>query len=225
MKRLFTCILALFAVTPLLNAQSFKFVDDISYAKKVWVAETTNDIHADVVNLTAMPLALSWKLISSDLTLDSVSICDNFNCYKGSETQQASSPVALAPNEPTTFLKVQIPTYLPTKGIIKYLIYATNEGELSGREFTFELVEEASSVSDVVVLNSVVTPNPVESSFTIKGYANYRLSVYDINGVVVKEVSSISDAQTIYTNDLASGVYNVQLVHGNRLINTRFVKQ
>lgn len=167
MKRFFY-VLFLLSIAPCITfAQSFKFQDDQTYAVHQWEAESNNDIKAYVINLTNMPLSMSWKLVSA--TIDTFTICDNETCLEGSHPGRTSM-TALPPNEPIEFLKVSVATYLPKSGKATYLVYATNEGEASGKEFTFEITSTPVSVQEEVETRNsfIVMPNPVADFFLLR---------------------------------------------------------
>lgn len=224
MKRIFTLILALVAVHTVAYSQSFKFVNEERYSKVVWQPQSYNDNHADVINLTSAPLGLSWKLISTTMSYDWYSICDNETCLNGSAPGRAST-TKIVPNEPITFLKVQVPTEMPVSGIVKYLVFPTDEGELAGSEYTFEIVSEPSSVSETEELEGLIAPNPVSATFSLKGYAGSTLTISDVTGRVVLNTSLNNDNETIDASQFTSGIYIIHLMNGNKSTVSRFVKE
>jgi len=224
MKRL-VYVLSFLLLTPVLsNAQSFKFVDDKTYASLEWQAESPNDIHADVVNLTAEPLSMSWKLISS--TIDSFTICDNEFCLEGTAPGRTSM-TKLPPGQVITFLKVSVATYTPKNGKATYLVYATNEGEMSGKEFTFEIKSGAVSVVEEAETSSnfTITPNPISDQMTISGHQGAMISIYDINGSLVFSSQLQSDEEVISTTQLIPGLYSVKMTKGASILFSSFVRQ
>ncbi|MBK7987648.1 MAG: T9SS type A sorting domain-containing protein [Ignavibacteria bacterium] len=224
MKRFFY-VLFLLSIAPCITfAQSFKFQDDQTYAVHQWEAESNNDIKAYVINLTNMPLSMSWKLVSA--TIDTFTICDNETCLEGSHPGRTSM-TALPPNEPIEFLKVSVATYLPKSGKATYLVYATNEGEASGKEFTFEITSTPVSVQEEVQTRNsfIVMPNPVADFFSIKENQGADVAIYDINGTLVYSSTIQSDNQIVNTSNFAAGVYSVKLSHGSTVQFTSFVKQ
>lgn len=224
MKRIFTVILAFVALHTVAFSQSFKFVNEERYSKVIWQPQSYNDNHADVINLTAAPLGLSWKLISTTLPSGSFSICDNETCLGGDAPGRAST-TKIEPGEPITFLKVQVPTELPVSGITKYLVFPTAEGEIAGLEYTFEIAESASSVSETEELSNLIAPNPVSTSFSLQGYAGSTLTISDVTGRTVYQISLNNEIETIDASKFQSGVYIIRLTSGNKSTISRFVKE
>ncbi len=224
MKRIFTVILALVALHTVAFSQSFKFVNEERYSKVVWQPQSYNDNHADVINLTVTPLGLSWKLINTTLPYTSFSICDNETCL-GGEAPGRASTTKIEPGETITFLKVQVPTETPISGIVKYLVFPTAEGEIAGLEYTFEIVESSVSVTETEELSNLIAPNPVSSTFSLRGYAGSTLTISDVTGRTVYQVSLNNDYETIDASKFLSGVYIIHLTNGNKSTISRFVKE
>lgn len=224
MKRCFYMLFLLSIAPCITYAQSFKFQDDKTYSVHQWEPETNNDIKAYVINLTNMPLSMSWKLISA--TIDTFTICDNETCLEGSHPGRTSM-TALPPNEPIEFLKVSVATYLPKNGKATYLVYATKDGEASGKEFTFEITSTSSIDNEEVqpARTFEVIPNPVADFFSIRGNKGAEIAVYDINGTLVYSTTLQSDNDNINTSSFTSGVYSVKLSHGSVTKFTSFIKQ
>lgn len=224
MKR-FLYILSFLVLTPFLShAQSFKFVDDVTSAVHVWEENSNNDIKAHIINITATPLSMSWKLLSS--TIDTFTICDNETCLEGTAPGRTSM-TKLPPNEPIEFLKVSVATYTPKNGKATYLVYATNDGEMSGKEFTFEIKSGEVSVVEEVGTSSnfTIAPNPVSDQMTITGYQGAEISIYDINGTLVFSSVLQSDAEVISTSQLTTGLYSVKMTKGTSILFSSFVRQ
>ncbi|MBN8573040.1 MAG: T9SS type A sorting domain-containing protein [Candidatus Kapabacteria bacterium] len=224
MKRCFIVLLLLSIAPCITFAQSFKFQDDKTYSVHQWEPESNNDIKAYVINMTNMPLSMSWKLVSA--TIDSFTICDNETCLEGTFPGRTSM-TALPPNEPIEFLKVSVATALPKNGKATYLVYATNEGEAAGKEFTFEITSTSAIVNEEVQTTSAfeVIPNPVADFFAIRGNKGAEIAVYDINGTLVYSTTLQSDHDNVNTSSFASGVYSIKLSHGAVTKFTSFIKQ
>ncbi|WP_430816770.1 leucine-rich repeat protein [Carboxylicivirga sp. RSCT41] len=53
-------------------------------------------------------------------------------------------------------------------------------------------------------------PNPATSHFTIEGAEQQTLTIYSVNGALVKQIEDLSSTHTIQINDLPKGIYIVK---------------
>jgi hypothetical protein len=73
-----------------------------------------------------------------------------------------------------------------------------------------------------------IYPNPVSSILNIENKSNesvVAISIYNLNGVLVKEVKSSTSLQSIAVADLQSGVYFVKIQMNSQLVNYKFIKK
>ena len=79
-------------------------------------------------------------------------------------------------------------------------------------------------------LNTLISlyPNPASNVFYINNKSNQtisNISIYSINGMLVKEIKNASEANVIYVSDLQTGIYFVKLRVGESLINYKLIKK
>jgi hypothetical protein len=70
-------------------------------------------------------------------------------------------------------------------------------------------------------------PNPVRSVLTIENATSQEIdtvSIYSINGSLVKQVNKSQNLETISVSDLASGVYFVTIQFNDKVVTKKFVK-
>ncbi len=87
----------------------------------------------------------------------------------------------------------------------------------------------ALGVSNFVGQNEVtIYPNPVSSVLNIENKSSESInaiSIYNVNGSLVKELKSSDSFQSISVSELQSGIYFVKIQLNNRVANYKFVKQ
>jgi len=93
-------------------------------------------------------------------------------------------------------------------------------------DYTINLVGATLSVADVAASNFSIYPNPTKSTVTIKlpssgNYNNLKITMYDIQGRVVKTQTG-NDTQTEINfnnlNALANGVYILKITEGTKVL-------
>jgi hypothetical protein len=70
-------------------------------------------------------------------------------------------------------------------------------------------------------------PNPVRSVLTIENATSQEIntvSIYSINGSLVKQINKSQNSETISVSDLASGVYFVTIQFNDKVVTKKFVK-
>lgn len=82
------------------------------------------------------------------------------------------------------------------------------------------------SVEQFNTNNFTLYPNPVKDNFHIKGldHLKYNLQIITVDGRVVKQISQISNNQSISTAGLANGFYLVKLTTGTQSTTIKFLK-
>jgi hypothetical protein len=87
----------------------------------------------------------------------------------------------------------------------------------------------ALGVNNFVIQNEVtIYPNPASSILNIENKSNESvaaISIYNLNGAMVKEVKSSTSLQSISVADLQSGIYFVKIQMNSQVVNYKFIKE
>ena len=87
----------------------------------------------------------------------------------------------------------------------------------------------ALGVNNFAIQNEVtIYPNPTSSVLNIENKSNESvagISIYNLNGAIVKEVKSSTSLQSISVTDLQSGIYFVKIQMNSQVINYKFIKE
>lgn len=83
---------------------------------------------------------------------------------------------------------------------------------------------------DGPALNSLISlyPNPVSNMLTIDNRTNdviSDISIFSINGMLVKQVSNAGNSTSIPVSELQTGMYFVKMQVGNQVMNYKFIKK
>lgn len=83
-------------------------------------------------------------------------------------------------------------------------------------------------ISDVSIQNDVtIYPNPANSILNIGNKSNesvQSISIYTINGALVKEEKSSTSLQSVLVNDLEDGIYMIKIQMNSQVLNYKFLK-
>jgi len=110
-------------------------------------------------------------------------------------------------------------TYQPSANG-NYKVRITNE--IGCSSFSNSAVYEFEvGIQDVSILSIDLLPNPNSGVFSIKGVTNFNFSVFSSNGQLIKQ--SFSADGVIQFNDLADGLYFIQIVNNKTSITKPFV--
>jgi hypothetical protein len=74
----------------------------------------------------------------------------------------------------------------------------------------------------------VLYPNPTNGILNIdnkSGETISNISVYSVNGALVKEVKTAADMRSIVVSDLPNGIYFVKFIVSNQVLNYKFIKK
>jgi hypothetical protein len=87
----------------------------------------------------------------------------------------------------------------------------------------------ALGVNNYTIQNEVtIYPNPASSILNIENKSNESvsaISIYNLNGAIVKEVKSSTSLQSILVEDLQSGIYFVKIQMNSQVVNYKFIKE
>ncbi len=87
----------------------------------------------------------------------------------------------------------------------------------------------ALGVNNFAIQNEVtIYPNPASSILNIENKSNESvaaISIYNLNGALVKEVKSSTSLQSISVSDLQSGIYFVKIQMNSQVVNYKFIKE
>ena len=87
----------------------------------------------------------------------------------------------------------------------------------------------ALGVNNFAIQNEVtIYPNPASSILNIENKSNESvaaISIYNLNGAMVKEVKSSTSLQSIAVADLQSGIYFVKIQMNSQVVNYKFIKE
>ncbi|MGC6490225.1 MAG: T9SS type A sorting domain-containing protein [Flavobacteriales bacterium] len=90
-------------------------------------------------------------------------------------------------------------------------------------DFLFNIICELSSVEKIEGNKQILYPNPVNEFFTLQGFDSaFKLIVYDSFGKIVIEENQ--PQTTLNVQNLASGIYYLQLHSQDKVENLKFVK-
>ena len=73
-----------------------------------------------------------------------------------------------------------------------------------------------------------IYPNPVDNVLTIQNSTSYEIEsvlIYNTNGAVLKQLTNTESVTAISVNDLASGLYLVQIKTGVGIQTLKFIKR
>jgi hypothetical protein len=87
----------------------------------------------------------------------------------------------------------------------------------------------ALGVNNFAIQNEVtIYPNPASSILNIENKSNesvVAISIYNLNGAMVKEVKSSTSLQSISVADLQNGIYFVKIQMNSQVVNYKFIKK
>jgi len=85
-------------------------------------------------------------------------------------------------------------------------------------------LEEDGSVEDQIVANSLFS---AFTKFKVRSLKNtsYRLTIYSVNGTMMRSSAEMTNADIYLGDDFPSGVYVIRAVYGNRLLTSKIIKQ
>ena len=87
------------------------------------------------------------------------------------------------------------------------------------------LVNEFVGINGIDAINIALYPNPSNGQFTIENANGFDIVITDVSGRIVKELSAISNKQTVDLSVEASGIYFIKLQNSELTKTVKIIKQ
>jgi len=171
---------------------------------------------------------------------------ENGNCYDVSIWQNKPGTITLFENDPTTTIKDGFNENEP----LKFRLFRQENGEEYEVEVTFNQTmpnpdmvfvgNGLSAITGIKLLNTsissfnyqtdvMIIPNPAKDEFSIyfddNDFEKGMLTIYTIDGRLVKIEGFDFDNKTINISEMRSGIYALKIEYGNKIINKRLIKK
>lgn len=231
-------IAATAAIAPNATAQDFTVTHDTSVTvtagstEDVYVYNTLTNVSTS--NITYSYRLVNWETLALPIGWNIIGFCDNIAClpFPNWDEGETNTGLEMAPGD-VSDLKLQV-NVSPTadNGTAFFHFEVKTAGQT--KNVFYKLTKEPTGMSLVPVSDNSINlyPNPANGSsitlFVAPQYNASQFAMYDITG---KQVASIQSngtaAQTLNIQNLAAGVYSVQVVDASgQLIAVRnFVKK
>ncbi len=176
-------------------------------------------------NITDGTIILKWEKISINVPAGwDYSLCDLGTCYAQIPDSSTMSPVE---KDAQGFLGFNVdPKAL--NGMLTARFYVYEQGKYSeGDTCTFIITAGTTGIADLYMENALsVYPVPAVNDLhiTLNEVAPFELSVFNSNGVLVKQAAFSGSEGTIDVSSYLYGVYLVKVTQNNQTFTSRFIK-
>ncbi|MFN8285746.1 MAG: T9SS type A sorting domain-containing protein [Chitinophagales bacterium] len=193
------------------------------------VSETINDeytpaeVHIHVINNANFQQAINWKMVNVNLPNQAweAKLCDNVNCY---DLLISAGPYTSAyiPAHDSMDTKFQFTAHcINGTGDCNVVFYIDGDSANTAVVLNYKATIANNcntAINEVGTTTLKVFPNPVTSSFTVKGFeaaGNVSFEVYDLQGRLAKsEVLSATTSEIeISIATLSPGAYILKAVN------------
>lgn len=240
MKKLFTILLTMIAVTGYksVQAQSFSMERDTVYFTTS--GSSTQYINNNIVPAGSLPVTIKWSIVSTNFPsdwLNASAICDNNSCYPAASSWPSgtarTSNIYNAGGSNRGFDMQFSPSATNTSGTYYMKVKLVNTTTMDSSYATFVVSSSsATSVNSMSRGNEEISlyPNPATTEINVvyDGSADIRTaSIYNIIGKVMAVYRVSGNSANMSIENMPAGIYFLRLANAQgQLIATRkFTKQ
>ncbi|MES2381192.1 MAG: T9SS type A sorting domain-containing protein [Bacteroidota bacterium] len=229
MKKIFTIILALSALTNVVNAQNFTLNPKNIKAQG---SSTKSAIDMNIVinntSIDATDTFYQYEVLEVNVPATwKVVVCDPEKCIDGSGTVGFKSDFTLMKNVAGSFKIDFEPNGVPGNGSAKVLVRSVKTQSVD--TFIAEAKVWNVAVKTVTAQQNKefsFYPNPAKDELILK-YAtkeNIQVDIYNILGVKVKSVNMSGTQTNVNIEDLQNGIYFIRFKDDGKTVSKTFTK-
>jgi hypothetical protein len=195
----------------------------------------TNAISANITFYAKWDIENNWDYVQLEVSLDNgnswIPQCGLFtNEGSDNQTQPTGEPLYDGSQNDWVLEQIDLNDYLGEEITIRFNFVTDGEVRADGFYFddlTINVIDnEALGNSDIIESSFGVHPNPLKNFLYITTPKNnYKISIYNIHGQLIRTPSTYSGSQTIDYGSLSKGIYLMKITSKNYSKIHKIIKQ
>jgi len=195
----------------------------------------TNAISANITFYAKWDIENNWDYVQLEVSLDNgnswIPQCGLFtNEGSDNQTQPTGEPLYDGSQNDWVLEQIDLNDYLGEEITIRFNFVTDGEVRADGFYFddlTINVIDnEALGNSDIIESRFGVHPNPLKNFLYITTPKNnYKISIYNIHGQLIRTPSTYSGSQTIDYGSLSKGIYLMKITSKNYSKIHKIIKQ
>ncbi|MDR0368314.1 MAG: T9SS type A sorting domain-containing protein, partial [Bacteroidales bacterium] len=100
-----------------------------------------------------------------------------------------------------------------------FTVSVTAEDDTTNREYSLTVTRSNVGTTDMMTRDNIrIVPNPAQTQFSVINAGNATITMYNLLGQKVKQLSGKEDNVIIHTQDLPAGMYVLKIERENTLL-------